>query len=83
MALFAVASLAVWLLYRWVLHELRWFDPGGSDVALPVPDVDCLRALALAGGAHAAELPLRTLTIDKHKLVVEVVTTPDQRATGS
>ena len=38
--------------------------------------------LAVAGGARAAELPLRTLTIGKQKLVVEVVTTPDQRATG-
>ena len=38
-------------------------------------------ALGPAGG-RAAELPTRTLTIGKHKLVVEVVVTPEQRATG-
>jgi len=38
-------------------------------------------ALAPAGG-RAADLPTRTLTIGKHKLIVEVVVTPEQRATG-
>ena len=38
-------------------------------------------ALAPAGG-RAAELPTRTLTIGKHKIIVEVVATADQRATG-
>ena len=32
--------------------------------------------------AWTAELPSRTLTIGKQKLIVEVVSTPEQRATG-
>ncbi len=32
--------------------------------------------------AHAADLPTRTLTIGKDKLIAEVVVTPEQRATG-
>jgi len=32
--------------------------------------------------AAAAELPVTTLTIKGHKAIVEVVNTPDQRATG-
>ena len=39
-------------------------------------------AVAAPSTARAAELPSRTLTIGKQKLVVEVVTTPEQRATG-
>ena len=42
----------------------------------------CALVLAIPMSASAAELPVRTLTIDKQKVVVEVVTTPDQRATG-
>jgi uncharacterized protein len=44
-----------------------------------------LLALAIGGPmkvANAAELPVLTLTINQHKTVAEVVTTPEQRATG-
>src|SRR5215216_4201935 len=50
-----------------------------------------LRYLSLLFGAvvlvmpaigGSAELPLRTLTVGKQKLVVEVVATPEERATG-
>jgi uncharacterized membrane protein (UPF0127 family) len=39
-------------------------------------------AAFVAGGAAAADLPTRSITIGKDKLVVEVVDTPDLRATG-
>jgi uncharacterized membrane protein (UPF0127 family) len=44
----------------------------------------CAIAAMLAFAPHAAgaELPVRSLTIGKHKLVAEVATTPDQRSTG-
>ena len=38
--------------------------------------------LAVPVGAAAAELPTRTLTIRDQKLVVEVASTPETRATG-
>ena len=38
--------------------------------------------LAFATRAAGAELPVRSLTIGKHRLVAEVATTPDQRSTG-
>ena len=38
--------------------------------------------LLAAPNGRAAELPTRTLTIGKDKLIVEVVVTPEQRATG-
>jgi uncharacterized protein len=41
-----------------------------------------LLAAVAAVPARSAELPTRTLTIGKEKLVVEVVSTPEQRATG-
>jgi uncharacterized membrane protein (UPF0127 family) len=39
-------------------------------------------AIAAPCGARAGELPSRTVVIGKQKLVVEVVSTPDERATG-
>jgi uncharacterized membrane protein (UPF0127 family) len=38
--------------------------------------------LFAAPAGRAAELPTRTLTIGKDKLIAEVVVTPEQRATG-
>jgi uncharacterized protein len=38
--------------------------------------------LALVTVASAADLPLTTLTVNGHKIVAEVVTTPEQRAKG-
>ena len=42
----------------------------------------CLLALTMAVNAAAAELASRTLTIREQKLVVEVASTPETRATG-
>lgn len=42
----------------------------------------CLFALAMPLSAAPAELPSRTLTIRDQKLVVEVASTPETRATG-
>lgn len=39
-------------------------------------------AFTVPGSSRGAELPTRTLTIGKQKFVVEVVTTPEERATG-
>src|SRR4030095_3426198 len=40
-------------------------------------------ALTMAGAASsAADLPVTTLTVNGHKIVAEVVTTPEQRAKG-
>lgn len=41
-----------------------------------------LVASAALCAAHAAELPMTTLTIGTHKLTAEVATTPDQRSLG-
>jgi uncharacterized protein len=38
--------------------------------------------LVMPGGASAATLPVKTLTIRDQKLVVEVASMPEQRATG-
>jgi hypothetical protein len=38
--------------------------------------------LAFATPGAGADLPVRSLTIGKHKLVAEVAATPDQRSTG-
>ena len=38
--------------------------------------------LALAPAANGADLPVRPLSIGKHKLVAEVASTADQRSTG-
>ena len=47
-----------------------------------VPLVCFVVAAVSAVAAWGAELPTRTLTIGKHKLVVEVVDNQEQRATG-
>jgi len=52
---------------------------------MPLRSLVLLFAVAAFGGAApvgAAGLPVTTLTIGGHKLVAEVVTTPEQRATG-
>jgi uncharacterized membrane protein (UPF0127 family) len=41
-----------------------------------------LLVLAVANSAAGAELPVTTLTISGHKVVAEVVVTPEQRAQG-
>ena len=58
---------------------LRWCAAG-----LAAALVATLATAALAQGAGAANPPLPTipLSINGHKLVVEVAATPDQRATG-
>ena len=52
---------------------------------MPLRTFAVLLAIAAFGAIapiRAAELPVTTLTIGGHKLVVEVVNTPEQRATG-
>ena len=47
-----------------------------------VPVLCFVMAAIGSTGGRAADLPTRTLTIGKQTFVVEVVTTPEQRATG-